>query len=96
MAVQYNQRFPNTPDNKAGASERAGFIEAPDINAKKKISNPTIPPIANPPNPFKPFVYTTIKITAISKAEAKPLLQILMVKDKHNLENLHQEMPVFL
>ena len=33
------------PDNKAGASERAGFIEAPDINAKKKISNPTIAPI---------------------------------------------------
>ncbi len=71
MAVQYNQRFLNTPDYKAGSSERAGFIETPNINAKKKISNPTIPPIVNPPNPFKPFVSTTIKITAISKAEAR-------------------------
>ena len=25
------------PDNKAGASERAGFIDAPDIKAKKNI-----------------------------------------------------------
>ena len=29
---------------------------APEINAKKKISKPTIPPIAIPLNPFKPFV----------------------------------------
>jgi hypothetical protein len=29
-------------------------------------------PIANPPKPFKPFVWwTTVKMTAISKAEAK-------------------------
>ena len=30
-----------------------------------------MPPIAIPPKPFKPFVYTTIKITAIRRAEAK-------------------------
>jgi hypothetical protein len=56
------------------AKERAGFMEAPDdINAKKNMSKPTIPPpIANPPKPFKPFVWwTTIKMTAIIKAEAK-------------------------
>ena len=35
VAVQYNHRLLNMPDNKAGASERAGFIDAPDINAKK-------------------------------------------------------------
>jgi hypothetical protein len=35
-----------TPETRAGAKERAGFIEAPDMNAKKKISNPTMPPIA--------------------------------------------------
>jgi hypothetical protein len=30
------------------------------------------PPIASPPKPFKPFVWwTTIKMTAIIKAEAK-------------------------
>ncbi len=46
----------HTPDNNAGASERAGFIDAPDIKAKNKISNPTIPPITIGPNPFKPFV----------------------------------------
>ena len=69
MAVKYNQRFPNTPDNRAGANERAGFIDAPEINAKKNISNPTMAPIAIPPKPLKPFVYTATKITAINKAE---------------------------
>jgi hypothetical protein len=50
--------------------ERAGFIDAPEINAKKKISRPTIPPIAIPSKPLKPLVYTTMKITAIRRADA--------------------------
>ena len=58
-------------DNKAGASECAGFIEAPEINDKKNISKPTIPPIAIPLKPLSPLVYTTVRITAINKAEAK-------------------------
>ena len=71
VAVQYSHRFSTIPpDNKAGANERAGFIDAPDINAKKNMSKPTIAPITIPLKPLKPFVYTTIKITAISKAEA--------------------------
>ncbi len=70
VAVRYIHRFPNTPDNKAGANERAGFIDAPEMNAKKKMSSPTIPPITNPPKPFSHFVYTAINITAISKAES--------------------------
>ena len=39
-----------------GANALAGFIDAPEIKAKKKISNPTIPPIAIPLNPLSPFV----------------------------------------
>ena len=31
--------------------------------------NPTIPPIANPPSPLKPFLCPTTNITVISKAE---------------------------
>jgi len=30
-----------SPDSKAGAKERAGFIDAPEINEKKKILKPT-------------------------------------------------------
>jgi hypothetical protein len=70
VADQYSHKLFNTPESKAGANERAGFIDAPEINAKKKISNPTIPPIAIPPNPLKPLVYTTKKITAIRRADA--------------------------
>jgi DNA polymerase elongation subunit (family B) len=33
VALQYNQRLLNVPETKAGASERAGFIDAPEINA---------------------------------------------------------------
>jgi hypothetical protein len=40
------------PDSKAGANERAGFIEAPEIKEKKRISRPTIPPIAMPLKPL--------------------------------------------
>ncbi len=32
--------------------------KAPDMAAKKNISNPTMPPIAILPKSFKPFVYT--------------------------------------
>src|SRR6476620_3240973 len=46
VADQEGHRLFNTPETRAGAKERAGFIEAPDMNAKKKISNPTMPPIA--------------------------------------------------
>src|ERR671910_2543129 len=63
VAVQYSHKFVITPDNTAGASERAGFIEAPDMNAKKNMSRPTIPPITIPLKPLKPLVYTTTRIT---------------------------------
>ena len=70
VADQYSHKLPNTPESNAGANERAGFIDAPEINAKKKISRPTIPPIAIPPKPLNPLVYTTINITAIRSADA--------------------------
>lgn len=71
VAVQYNQMLVHIPDNRTGARDRAGFMEAPDIEARKKISNPTIPPIAIGPNPLNPFVKTTSNIIPISNAEAK-------------------------
>src|SRR5215208_8013640 len=70
VAVQYSHKFVITPETTAGARERAGFIEAPDINAKKNISRPTIPPITIPLKPFKPLVYTTTRITVINSADA--------------------------
>jgi hypothetical protein len=57
------------PDNKARANERAGFIDAPDINAKKGMSKPTIPP-----KPLKPFACATNEFTVTSKAEAYDLM----------------------
>jgi len=67
VADQYSHNFPNTTESNAGANERAGFIDAPEINAKKKISRPTIPQIAIPPKPLNPLVYATMKITAIRR-----------------------------
>jgi hypothetical protein len=32
VADQYSHRFPNTPESNAGVNERAGFIDAPEIN----------------------------------------------------------------
>ena len=55
VAVQYSHKFVITPDNTAGARERAGFIEAPDMNAKKNMSKPTIPPITIPLKPPQTF-----------------------------------------
>jgi hypothetical protein len=57
VAVQYSHKFVITPETTAGDRERAGFIEAPDINAKKNISRPTIPPITIPLNPFRPCIH---------------------------------------
>lgn len=71
VSVQYSHKSPTNPKSNAGASDLAGFIDAPDMNPKKKISKPIIPPTAIPLNPFNPFVYTTSKITIISKEEGK-------------------------
>jgi hypothetical protein len=70
----------------AGANERAGFIDAPDMNAKKNMSKPTIPPIAIAPKPFSPFLCTTTKITAISRAEANTSTPNIKGRDMHCLE----------
>ena len=42
VAVQYNHRSVHTPDNNAGANERAGFIDAPDIKAKLLFQLPEL------------------------------------------------------
>ena len=36
---QYSHKLPKKPDNKAGAKDLAGFIDAPDMNEKKKMSD---------------------------------------------------------
>ena len=67
VALQYNHRLLRTPEVRAGANEHAGFIDAPDINTKKKISSQTIPPTTSPPYPLNPLVWTTTTITAINR-----------------------------
>jgi hypothetical protein len=48
------------------AKQHAGFMEAPDIDAKKSMSKPTIPPpIANPQNFSSHCVVTIRKMIAI-------------------------------
>ena len=70
-AVQYNHRSLRYPDTMAGANDLAGFMEAPEINAKKKMSRPTIPPITIPLKPLNPFVWITTMMTAINNAVTK-------------------------
>ena len=80
VALQQSHKLVDTPDNTAGARDRAGFMEAPDMNAKKNISRPTIPPIAIPLKPFRPLVYTTTRITAINSPDAS--ISIPNMRDK--------------
>ncbi len=71
VAVHYIHRFHTIPpDNKAEAKDLTGFIDAPDINAKKNMSNPTIAPITLPPKPLRPFGYTTTSMSANFKRVA--------------------------
>jgi hypothetical protein len=75
VAAQYGHRFSTiSPDNKAGANERAGFTDAQDIHAKKSMSKPTIPTITMPPKPPKPIVCANTRFTGISKSKAHDLL----------------------
>ena len=48
--------MPRTPERRAGANDLAGFIDAPEIKARKKISRPTVAPIARPPSLHKLLV----------------------------------------
>ena len=50
VADQYSHRFPITWDIKAGAKERAGFMDAPQIGPANIASNNTTEPIAIPAN----------------------------------------------
>src|SRR5215831_4561596 len=73
VADQYSHKLPNestSPETKAGAKERAGFMDAPEIKDIKKMSKPTMPPITIPLNPFSPLAYTTVSMTAIRRADA--------------------------
>ena len=71
VADQYSHKSFITPENIAGANERTGFIEAPEIKDRKKMSNPTMHPMAIPPKPLNPFVCATTIITPIRRAVAK-------------------------
>lgn len=42
MRDQYSHKSRVEPDIRAGASDLAGFMEAPEINDKKKMSNLTL------------------------------------------------------
>ncbi len=45
VAVRYNHKSLICPEKIAGASDLTGFIEAPEIKDKKKMSSPIIAPI---------------------------------------------------
>jgi hypothetical protein len=55
VAVQYSHKLPRTPERRAGANDLAGFIDAPVMKARKKISRPIIPPITKPHEPLSFF-----------------------------------------
>jgi hypothetical protein len=44
------------PEVKAGANKHAGFIDAPDMNARKNLSKETIPPMTSQPYPLNSLV----------------------------------------
>jgi hypothetical protein len=57
VVVQYSHRHSTISlDNKAGAKDLGGFVDAPDVNAKKSMSKPTTAPITIPPKPLRPSV----------------------------------------
>jgi len=50
-------KFGSPPQEiRAGAKDLAGFIEAPEIKARKKISKSTMSPITIPLKPLNPLV----------------------------------------
>ncbi len=61
--------YPEPPRPKLGQVNVQGSSMLPDINAKKNISSPTIPPMTSPPYPLNPLVKTTTAITAINNAD---------------------------
>ena len=67
------------PESKAGAKERAGFIEAPEINDKKNMSKPTMPPMAIPP-----------RSSVLWYKQLKELLPSMKLMLKSRLQRLQQ------
>src|SRR5262249_47533982 len=67
-AVRYTHKLSSRSDTRAGARERAGFIDAPEIgpanSASKAITDPTATP-ARTPFSFEPV--ETLRMTNISR-----------------------------
>ena len=71
-AIIYIQRCSKCPETNAGAIERAGFIEAPEIGPANIASSKTVEPIAIPANkPCSLLPCATFKITSIKKKARK-------------------------
>ena len=69
-AVRYTQRFSIWPDRMAGASDLAGFMEAPQIGPANMASRPMTEPMAIPAViPFSFAPTETLRMTSISRKE---------------------------
>jgi hypothetical protein len=68
-ATRYIQTSRIEPLNTAGASERAGVIEAPEMGPANKASKAMTPPISTPANtPFSFALVATPRIMNMSMA----------------------------
>ena len=71
-AVKYNHKSSNIPLSSAGATERIGFIEAPEMGDRKNTSRAMIPDITVLIITIGNFfLLTTIKIPPIKNIVAK-------------------------
>ena len=71
-AVRYNHKSSNVPLSSAGAIERIGFIEAPEMGDRKNTSRAMIPDIMVLIIAIGNFfLLTTIKIPPIKNTVAK-------------------------
>ena len=71
-AVRYNHKSSNVPLSSAGATERIGFIEAPEMGDRKNTSRAMIPDITILIIAIGNFfLLTTIKIPPIKNIVAK-------------------------
>jgi hypothetical protein len=92
VAVKSIHKCSRCPDIIAGASERAGFIDAPQIGPANIASNKTVEPIAKPANipcsllPVATFIITNIrkKVSKSSKMKDCDTLPVGMVAPKNS------------
>ena len=95
VAVLLSRKLSMTPERRPGANDLVGFIDAPEMKARKKILRPTMPLITRPPKPRRPWYGLPNNGCVINRAVAKTSIPKTNGEDRNSQVHLPLMTPLY-